>query len=123
MPYILMKTNLQFFKLARKDKSIVNFAGTGTGGNLDGPASTCQFIQPKGLCTEFDHVVYVCDSQAGCIKLFSTMGECGKYFKAISNTYDAFSIHSKGERYSVKSLDDASKLVLSCKQYFEENEA
>ena len=75
-------------------------------------------MQPRGLCTEFDHVVYVCDPQAGCIKLFSTMGECGKYFKAISNIYDAFSIHSKSERYSVKSLDDASKLVLSCKQYF-----
>ena len=80
-------------------------------------------MQPRGLCTEFDHVVYVCDPQPGCIKLFSTMGERGKNFNTISSTYDAFSIHSKGERYSVKSVDDASELMLSCRQYFKENEA
>ena len=37
--------------------------------------------------------------------------------------YDAFSIYSKGERYSVKNFDNASQLVMSCKQYFKENEA
>ena len=52
----------------------------GTGGNMDGPAPTGQFMQPRGLCTESDHVVYVCNPQAGSIKLFSAMGEGGKYF-------------------------------------------
>ena len=29
----------------------------GTGENIDGPAPTGQFMQPRGLCTESDHVV------------------------------------------------------------------
>ena len=34
------------------------FAGTETQVSLDGPVSSCQFKQPRGICTEFDHLVY-----------------------------------------------------------------
>ncbi len=32
-------------------------------GNQHGPSVSCQFYQPTGVCIEFNHVVYICDSQ------------------------------------------------------------
>ena len=64
-------------------------------GNQDGPSVSCQFYQPTGVCVEFNHVVYICDSQSGCIKIFSTLVYTAQLLSAIGKLYAAFSVHEK----------------------------
>ena len=64
-------------------------------GNQDCPSVSCQFYQPTGVCVEFNHVVYICDSQSGCIKIFSTLVYTAQLLSAIGKLYAAFSVHEK----------------------------
>ena len=50
----------------------LTFAGDGTPGNKYGLASSCRRFQPSGICSKFSKVVYLCDTQASCIKVFTT---------------------------------------------------
>ena len=72
------------------DLSVSLFADTETQGSPDGPVSSCQFMQPRGICTELDHVVYVCDPRSSANKLLSGMGECGRYLEVVRTISDAF---------------------------------
>ena len=45
----------------RQCGELEKFAGAEEG-SVDGPAESCRFKQPLGICTEFDSVVYVCDA-------------------------------------------------------------
>ena len=110
------KSKCSLYKIT-SDLSVSLFAGTKTQGSLDSPVSSCHFMQPGGICTEFDHVVYVCDLRSSAIKLLSGMGECGKYLEAVRKIYDAFSVHKKGTRPQLKTLKDAVELVQSCQLY------
>ena len=56
----------------------------GTGENIDGPAPTGQFMQPRGLCTESDHVVYVCNPQADSINYFLQWGNVASILKPLA---------------------------------------
>lgn len=97
------------------------FAGPDTEeGSVDGLAKNCRFKQPMGICTEFDSVVYICDAQANSIKICSKMTECSKFLKGIGSLYGAFSVHSKGATYKIKSADEALLLVRQCKDMLSE---
>ena len=97
------------------------FAGTEEG-SVDGPAESCRFKQPLGICTEFDSVVYVCDVQTSSIKLFTHMSSCASFLSAVGSLYEAFSVHTKGNSYTVKSLSEAHDLVQFCSNILHENE-
>ena len=104
------------------DHTLSTFAGDGHEGSLDGAARSCNFYQPQSLCVEFGNVVYVCDTQANCIKLISPMKETAAFLSAIGKLYLAFSVHGKGEKYDLKSLDEATQLVNECKETLDSNE-
>lgn len=92
------------------------FAGSDSEeGSVDGLAKNCRLKQPIGICTEFDSVVYICDAQTNSIKIFSKLTECSHFLKGIGALYDAFSVHSKGATYKIKSADEALSLVRQCK--------
>ena len=47
--------------MVKPTAEVVPFVGKGgQEGNVTGPASSCRFMQPVGICIEFGSVVYVC---------------------------------------------------------------
>ena len=72
--------------------------------NCDGIASKCKFFQPIGLCTEFDNVVYVCDTQTSYIKILTTLNNTARFLQAVDALYSAFSVHDKHDEYSLCNL-------------------
>ena len=72
--------------------------------NCDGIASKCKFFQPIGLCTEFDNVVYVCDTQTSYIKILTTLNNTARFLQAVDALYSAFSVHEKHDEYSLCNL-------------------
>ena len=49
---------------------------------------------------------------------FMKRSECSQFLKGIGALYDAFSVHSRGETYKVKSVDEATSFVCQCKDIF-----
>lgn len=92
-------------------------------GSIDGLVKNYRLKQPIGICTEFDSVVYLCDAKTNSIKLCSKVTECADFLNAIGSLYDAFSVHSKGSPYTVKSSVEAITLVRECKHMLDENTA
>jgi len=48
--------------------NVITFAGDGTAGDIDGEAGTAQFNLPRGLCTNADGDLLVCDYGNGKVK-------------------------------------------------------
>ena len=113
--------NHRLLKWWRCEGKIEQFAGDGFAGNCDGIASKCRFFQPTGVCTEFNNVVYVCDAQTSCIKIFTTLNNTARFLRAVGALYSAFSIHEKHEEYSLCSLPTAISRVGDCLHVLEEN--
>ena len=90
-------------------------------GSNDGPVKESRFKQPLGICTEFESVVYVCDAQTNSIKILTKLKECVQFLKAIGCLYDAFSVHTKGAHYNVKSMEEAISLVGRCREMLDSN--
>ena len=90
-------------------------------GSADGTVKDCRFQQPMGLCTESEIVIYIGDAQTNSIKICTKMVECDEFLNSIGQLYDAFSIHCKGETYSLKSASIALSLVHQCKELLERN--
>ncbi|KAJ7383334.1 hypothetical protein OS493_028882 [Desmophyllum pertusum] len=90
-------------------------------GSVDGKVKECRFRQPMGICTEFDSVIYICDAQTNSIKICTKMVECADFLKSIGQLFDAFSIHSRGASYTVKSADEVLSLVHQCKELLDSN--
>ena len=59
--------------------------------------------------------MYICDAQTNSIKIRSKVTECSQFLKGIGALHDAFSVHSKGATYKIKSADEALSLVRQCK--------
>ena len=76
-------------------KGVSTFIGNGKEGNVDGKSADCELFQPTGICVEFDHVVYFCDSRTSTIKVASTMKETARFLQSINYLMNAFSIHEK----------------------------
>ena len=89
---------------------------------MDGLADSCCFKQPLGICTEFESAVYVFDAQTNSKTLFTRMSSFASFLRAIGSLYDAFSVHSKGTAYTVKSLSAEHDFVQFCSNILHENE-
>ena len=89
-------------------------------GSVDKLAKNCRFKQPFGICTEFVNMVYICNAQTNSIKVCNKVTECSQFLKGIGALYDAFSVHSKGATYKIKSANEALSLVHQCKVMFNE---
>ena len=73
------------------------------------------------ICTEFGSVVHVCDAQKNSIKICTKLKECFQFLKAIGCLYETFSVHNKGARHTVKSVEEAIGLVKQCRNKLDEN--
>ena len=78
-----------------KNGCLNNFIGSGTEGNSDGIASSCQLYKPTGVCVEFDNVVYFTDYLTASVKITSTLSHTGIFLEAIGKLMKAYSIHEK----------------------------
>ena len=87
------------------------FAGDGTPGNKYGLASSCRRFQPSGICSEFSKVVNLCDTQAGCIKVFTTLKNFAEFLRRIGELFSAFFIHEKHQAYDLCDLETAIRGV------------
>jgi len=100
------------------------FAGKkGEEGSRDGTTSYCRFYQASGVAIEFDNVVYCTNKSVGSIKILTELEETSKFLNGLQCVIDAFSVHEKHQRYSLKSLDDAILLVASCNEMLASNTA
>ncbi|KAL9966337.1 hypothetical protein ACROYT_G024391 [Oculina patagonica] len=104
-------------------RNVQVFAGDSTPGNNDGIATKCRFFQPSGICSEFNNVVYICDTQTSCIKVFTTLKKTAEFLKGIGELFAAFSIHEKHHKYDLCDLTTAIRRVGMCLQVLEENVA
>eukprot|EP00794_Sanderia_malayensis_P019295 gene19295-21219_t len=98
------------------------FAGSGEAGNTDGLSNQCKFFQPVGLAVEFYHVVYMCDAQASCIKIFTTLSKTAQFLNAVGKIYKAFSVHEKHQNYSNHDLTRAGVMLGESLDHLNENE-
>ena len=69
------------------------------------------------ICTEFDSVVYVCDVQAYSLTVCTEVKQCSLFLNAMGSLYNAFSVHTKGSTYTVKTPDEALILVQQCQDF------
>ena len=74
-------------------------------------ARRVEFYQPTDVCVEFDHIVYVCDSQTNCIRMLTTLRKTADFLNAIGKIYHAFSVHEKHHPYKLLPLQQAAALV------------
>ena len=93
------------------ENNVEVFAGDGTPGNKYGLASSCRRFQPSGICSEFSKVGYLCDTQAGCIKVFTTFKNIVEFLRGIGELFSAFSIHEKHQAYDLCDLETAISRV------------
>ena len=87
----------------------------------DGPVKARCLKQPVGICKEFGSVVFVCDAQTNSVKICTKLKVCAQFLKAIGCLYEAFSVHNKGARYTVRSAEEAIGLVKQCRDILDEN--
>ena len=95
-------TSLMKFKL---------FAGGDERFSRDGTALYSRFYTPTGIMVEFDSVVYVSDSSTVSIKLVAPLKRTAEFLDTLHNLGKAFSLHEKQASYSLKTIDEAIKLV------------
>lgn len=77
-------------------------------GSVDGKGKECRFRQLMGICTKSDSVIYICDAQTNSIKICTKMVECAEFLNSIGQLFDAFSNHSRGASYTIKSTNAKS---------------
>ena len=97
------------------------FAGDSTPGNNDSIAMKCRFFQPSSICSEFNNVVYICNTQTSFIKVFTTLKKTTEFLKVIGELFSSFSIHEKHHKYDWCDLPTAISRVGMCLQFLGEN--
>ena len=98
--------------------------GTEKEGARDGPALTCQLMQPISVCVEFGQVLYICDAQSNSIKIASPMKGCAEYLRQMSMLSKAFRMHAKGGKRKLSSMtvEQALELVKDAVDSLKANE-
>lgn len=105
-----------------KKSGLEVFAGkVGEEGSRDGTTSYCRFYECAGVAVEFNNVVYCVDKRVGSIKIMTTLSQTAKFLMGLGSIVDAFSVHEKHQKYSLKSLDEAISLVSSCDEMISTN--
>lgn len=95
-------------KWLSSENNVEVFTGDGAAGNNDGLASSCRLSQPSGICSEFNKVVYLCDTQASCIKVFTTLKNTAEFLRELENCF----LHSPSTK-STRSMTYATLKQLS----------
>ena len=121
--YQILKSTHAVLKWSRCERYVQVFGGDGNPGNNDGLATKCRLFQPSGICSEFNNVVHVCDTQTSCIKIFTTLKKTAEFLKGIRELFSAFSLHEKHQTYESCDLPGAIVRVGRCLQVLEENVA
>lgn len=104
-------------------QKVQGFAGDSTPGNSGGIATKCRFFQPSNICSEFNTVVYICDTQTSCIKMSTTFKTTAESLKGIGELFAAFSIQEKHHKYDLCDLPKVISRVGMCLQVLDENVA
>ena len=68
-------------------------------------------------------MVYVCDIQTSCIKIFTILKKTAEFLKGSGELFSAFSLHQKHQTYESCDLSGAIARVARCLQVQEENVA
>ena len=98
---------------------VLTLAGSGQEGNKDGSAGEAQFSQLKDVTMDQD-TLFVCDSQAGAIKMLTRLNGTVTYLKNLGMFYDAFSIHLKHKSPKTKkTLQQCIDQVKAVQTYLE----
>ena len=66
------------------------------------------FFQPSGICSEFNNVVYICDIQTSCIKIFTTLKKTAEFLKGIGELFSEFSIYEKHQNMNTGTFQERS---------------
>lgn len=67
-----------------KDGAVKTLAGDGISGLRDGAAKQARFASPAGLAISPQGVLYIADSENGCIRTLSADGEVSTYLRGLS---------------------------------------
>ena len=90
------------------------FAGGEERSSRDGTALYSRFYTPTGIAVEFDNFVYVSDSSTGSVKLVTPLKRTAEFLDVLHSLAKTFSLHEKHASYSLKTIDEAIKLVEQC---------
>ena len=102
--------------------SISIFAGNGANRHKEGLVEDSSFCLPCGIAVEFDSIVYVTDIDSNRVNMITSMSGTSEFLNAVGSLYDAFSIHTKGMKYDLQTLQEAYNLSKQCSDYLRRNE-
>ena len=74
------------------------------------------------MTVEFDNVVYLCDVDANRVNVLTTLTETANYLRSIGLLYQAFSVHTKGQKYQLQTVNSALGMVSQCKTFLDQME-
>lgn len=112
-------------KCSRCEQNVQVFTGDGTPGNNDGLATKCRLFRPSGICSDFNNVVYVCDTQTNCIKIFTTLKKTAEFLRVLESCFMHFPTKKSTRHQTYESCDLSGAIVRvdRCLQVLEENVA
>ena len=97
-----------------------DFPGDGTPKNNDGLEAKCRLFQPSAIFSEFNKVLYLCDSQRRCIKMLTPLkktAEFGLKIRILRIFFSAYSNHEKHQAYDSCDLSGAIFRVSSAYRF------
>ena len=72
------------------------------------------FYTPIGITGELDNVADVSGSSTSSIKLITLLKETTEFLDALHSLAKEYSLHEKHASYSLKTIDEVTKLVEQC---------
>lgn len=88
----------------------------------EGKVLELSFCSPCGIAVEFDHIVYITDTDVNRVNIITTLSETARILENVGKIYSAFSVHDKDKKYDLKSLPEATALLEECHQILAQNE-
>ena len=83
----------------------------------------CSYKQPCSIAVEFGAVVYVTDAIAASVHVITKLEKNVESLQSVGALYDAFSIHTKGEKVNHLSLPEASARIKPCLDFLLDNQS
>ena len=74
------------------------------------------FMQPTGLCSEFDYNLFVCDTRLGEISIVTGLRGTCQFLSVIGKLYRCFGVHKKHQvvpPLEADKVNNAKKLLLT----------
>ena len=92
-------------------------AGDDEEGRSKGRAEFANFMQPTGLCSEFDCNLFVCDSQLGEISIVTGLQGTYEFLSVIGKLYRCFGVHKKHQVVTPLEVDKYEETLMSVAIY------